>query len=110
MVHFPTPAGTARAVDGISFRLEADQVLGLVGESGCGKSATGLALLRLHPPAVRVAGSVRYAGVSLLDAPETRVRSLRGREIGLVFQEPGAALNPLYCLGAQVAEAARCHQ
>jgi peptide/nickel transport system ATP-binding protein len=109
-VHFPAAHGLARAVDGVSFALGAQQTLGLVGESGCGKSATALALLRLHPPAVRVSGSVRFDGVSLLELPEDRLTSIRGRGLAMVFQEPAASLNPIYSLGRQVAEAVRLHQ
>jgi oligopeptide/dipeptide ABC transporter ATP-binding protein len=110
-VLFPTPSGgLARAVDGISFTLEPRQTLGLVGESGCGKSAAALAFLGLHPPSARVAGEVYFAGTSLLDLPEPQWRSIRGCGIALVFQEPAACLNPLYRLGQQVAEAVRLHQ
>ena len=106
-VHFPTATGWARAVDGISFSLESQQTLALVGESGCGKTATALALMGLHPPSARVSGSVRFAGTSLLGLVPRQWRAVRGRGMGLVFQEPAAALNPLYRLGHQVAEAVR---
>jgi len=110
-VAFPTARdGLARAVDGISFTLEPRQILGLVGESGCGKSATALALLGLHPPSTRLSGEVYFAGMSLLDLQESRWRSIRGRGIGMIFQEPAACLNPIYGLGWQVAEAVRLHQ
>jgi oligopeptide/dipeptide ABC transporter ATP-binding protein len=109
-VHFPTAHGMARAVDGISLTLESRQTLGVVGESGCGKSATALALLRLHPPSTVVTGSVHFEGNSLLDLAESRWRSVRGRSMAMVFQEPAAGLNPIYTLGGQVAEAVRLHQ
>jgi peptide/nickel transport system ATP-binding protein len=109
-VSFPTAGGLARAVDGVSFSLEPRQTLGLVGESGCGKSATALALLGLHPPSTRLTGAVHFAGTSLLDLPASRWDAIRGRGIGMIFQEPAACLNPIYCLGRQVAETVRRHQ
>jgi peptide/nickel transport system ATP-binding protein len=109
-VHFPTSAGVSRAVDGISFQIHRDQTLGLVGESGCGKSATALALLGLHPASTHVSGSVHFDGVSLLDLPDSHWMKIRGRGIALVFQEPGIGLNPIYRLGRQLAEMVRLHQ
>jgi oligopeptide/dipeptide ABC transporter ATP-binding protein len=109
-VHFPTAEGVARAVDGVSFNLEARRTLCLVGESGCGKSTTALALLRLQPASALVSGSVRFEGTSLLDLPESRLRQVRGVGIGMIFQEPAASLNPIYTLGGHVAEAVRLHQ
>jgi peptide/nickel transport system ATP-binding protein len=110
-VSFPTAGGgVARAVDDVSFSLEPRQTLGLVGESGCGKSATALALLGLHPPSTRLTGAVHFAGTSLLDLPPSRWASIRGRGISMVFQEPAASLNPIYRLGRQVAETVRLHQ
>ena len=108
-VHFPTADGPARAVDGIGFRLEAQGSLCLVGESGCGKTATALALLRLLPDRAAVSGSVRFEGASLLDLPEWRMRHVRGGGIAMIFQEPAASLNPIYRIGTQVAEAVRLH-
>lgn len=109
-VHFPTPAGLARAVDGIGFTLEARRTLCIVGESGCGKTATALALLRLQPAAALVSGSVRFEGTSLLDLAEREMRHVRGGAMAMVFQEPAASLNPVYTIGSQVSEVVRLHR
>jgi len=109
-VHFPTADGPARAVDGVSFSLDAQRTLCLVGESGCGKTATALALLRLLPDAAAVSGSVRFEGESLLDLSERRMRRVRGVGMALIFQEPAASLNPIYRIGSQVAEAVHLHR
>jgi oligopeptide/dipeptide ABC transporter ATP-binding protein len=109
-VAFPTSDGLARAVDGISFDMAPRYTLSLVGESGCGKSATALAILGLHPPSTQISGTVHFEGTLLLDLPEPRWRMIRGRGISMIFQEPAACLNPIYCLGIQVAETIRVHQ
>jgi peptide/nickel transport system ATP-binding protein len=109
-VHFATAHGPARAVDGISFAIHSNETLALVGESGCGKSATALALLGFHAPSAEVFGSVHFEGTSLLDLPPGRWPSIRGRRIALVFQEPAVAFNPIYRLGSQVAETVRLHR
>lgn len=109
-VQFPTPAGLVRAVDGVSLTLERQETFGLVGESGCGKSATALALFRLLPLGTLVSGSIQFEGKSLLDLPERAMRSIRGGGMGMIFQEPAASLNPIYSLGSQVAEAVRLHR
>jgi oligopeptide/dipeptide ABC transporter ATP-binding protein len=110
-VEFRTELGAGRAVDGVSFVIGAGETLALVGESGCGKSVTALALLRLVPePAGRItAGEIRLRGRSLLPLPEPEMRRVRGREIGIVFQDPVAALNPVFTCGDQVAEMFRVH-
>ncbi|HKK26626.1 MAG TPA: ABC transporter ATP-binding protein [Gemmatimonadota bacterium] len=103
----------ARAVDGVSFRLGAGETLGLVGESGCGKSVTALSLLRLVPePPGRIlpGSSVRLRGEELLEAPPERLREVRGGEIAMVFQEPMTSLNPVLPVGRQVAEGIRRHR
>jgi peptide/nickel transport system ATP-binding protein len=99
-------------VDGVSFSVEAGETVALVGESGCGKSTTALSLLRIHPePPMRItAGQVRLAGRDLLRLSEREMRRVRGREIGIVFQEPMTSLNPLMTVGAQIAEAVREHR
>jgi peptide/nickel transport system ATP-binding protein len=109
---FLTEAGPARAVDGVSFELAKGETVGLVGESGCGKSATALALMGLLPqPAGRVAGgSVRFDGEPLLRLSEKRRRNLRGNRLTMVFQEPMTALNPVMVAGEQVAEVLRHHR
>ena len=102
--------GAARAVDGVSFTLEAGQVLGLVGESGCGKSVTALSLMRLVPPPGRVvAGEVLLEGRELLALPEREMRRLRGPGMAMIFQEPMTSLNPVLRVGSQIAEAVRIH-
>jgi oligopeptide/dipeptide ABC transporter ATP-binding protein len=108
---FDTPEGLARAVDGASFALGAGETLGLVGESGCGKSVTALSILRLVPePAGRiVSGDVLLRGMSLRGLRESEMRRLRGREISMVFQEPASSLNPVFPCGDQVSEAYRAH-
>jgi len=107
---FPTPAGDARAVDGVSFDIAAGEMVGLVGESGCGKSVLAQSLLRLVPPPGRIAGgSITFDGRELLALDAAAMRDLRGRRIAMIVQEPSAALDPLYAIGAHVAEVARVH-
>jgi peptide/nickel transport system ATP-binding protein len=108
--HFTTPRGMVRAVDGVSFTLDRGRTLALVGESGCGKSLTALSILRLvAPPGRIVGGAIRLDGRDLLTLDERAMRSIRGREIGLVLQEPMTALNPVYTVGSQIAEALEVH-
>jgi oligopeptide/dipeptide ABC transporter ATP-binding protein len=108
--HFGTAAGEVRAVDRISFRVEEGETLGLVGESGCGKSVTALSLLRLVPPPGRiVSGRIIYKGTDLTALPEKKMRAFRGREIALIFQEPSTALNPVFTVGYQIAEGLIVH-
>jgi len=107
-VHFHTPDGTVRAVDGLSFDVEAGEAVGLVGESGCGKSVTSLALLRLiDAPGEITGGRILWRGQDLLATDIRSMRGVRGREIGLVFQEPTSSLNPVLSIGSQIAEVAR---
>ncbi len=99
-----------RAVDHVSFHVDEGETLGLVGESGCGKSVTALSLLRLVPPPGRlVAGRIVYKGTDLTALPEKEMRRFRGREIALIFQEPMAALNPVFTVGYQIAEGLIVH-
>ncbi len=103
--------GRAYPVDGVDLRLDAGQTLGLVGESGCGKTLTALAILRLVPPPGRIAGgSIGFAGRDLLACEEAAMRAVRGAAIGMVFQEPMTALNPVLTVGAQIAEAVTLHE
>src|SRR5437867_5202989 len=103
--------GEARAVDGVSFALDAGRVLGLVGESGCGKSVTALSLMRLVPPPGRiVGGQVRFDGRDLLLLPERDMRAVRGAGLAMIFQEPMTSLNPVFTVGSQIAEAVRLHR
>ena len=96
-------------MDGISFQLRAGETLGLVGESGSGKSVTSLAILRLLAPNARITGEISFRGNNLLTLPEREMRSHRGREIAMIFQEPMTALNPVMTVGEQIAEAVRAH-
>ncbi len=110
--HFFTAVGTIRAVDGVSYALKAGETLGVVGESGCGKSVTALSVLRLvaNPPGRIVGGAVRFQGRNLLEVSETEMEGIRGNEISMIFQEPMTSLNPLYTVGKQIAEAVALHQ
>src|SRR5919108_3123057 len=99
------------AVSGISFTIARGKTLGLVGESGCGKTVTALALLRLLPKdTARVSGSVRFEGRELLNLPEREVQNLRGNRLAMIFQEPMTSLNPSYTVGDQVGEALIRHR
>jgi oligopeptide/dipeptide ABC transporter ATP-binding protein len=109
---FQTDAGTLRAVDGVSFDVPKGSVVGIVGESGCGKSVTSLSIMRLiSGPAGRIeSGQVLYRGKDVLSVPEREMRSLRGRKISMIFQEPMTSLNPVYTVGSQIREVVRLHQ
>jgi len=110
--HFFLRAGVVRAVDGFSCRLTAGETLGVVGESGCGKSMMALSILRLHPqPAARiVGGSVRFRGVELLQLSEPEMRRIRGNDVSMIFQEPMTSLNPVMTIGRQISETIVLHQ
>ncbi|SER67598.1 ABC transporter ATP-binding protein [Natrinema salaciae] len=111
VVQFYTDDGVVRAVDGISYELRAGETLGLVGESGAGKSVASLALLRLiRAPGEIVRGEIRFGGRDLLACSDDELRAIRGSEIAMVFQDPDAALNPVYTVGEQIAEAIRTHE
>jgi oligopeptide transport system ATP-binding protein len=104
-VDYPTRKGTVHAVDGISFDVLGGEIVALVGESGCGKSATAHALLRLiAPPGQVPSGQVLFNGEDLLKVSEQKIREVRGNRISMVFQEPMSSLNPVQCIGDQVAE------
>jgi peptide/nickel transport system ATP-binding protein len=112
ITEFRTERGMVRAVDGISLGIPRGKTLGIVGESGCGKSVTALSIMRLVPePPGRVRGKVvRYGGKDLLALSEDEMRAIRGNAISMIFQEPMTSLNPVYTVGEQVAEAVRLHQ
>ncbi len=110
--YFFTDRGTARAVDGVSFSIPARSTLGLVGESGCGKSVTALSILRLiqSPPGRIVGGSVRFEGRDLLQLSGEEIRQVRGNQISMIFQEPMTSLNPVFTIGDQIMEALLAHR
>jgi peptide/nickel transport system ATP-binding protein len=108
-VHFETDDGTVHAVDKLSFSLEAGEVLGVVGESGCGKSVSAMSLLQLLPETARISGRADFDGIDLVSAPSSRLRAIRGREIAFVFQEPMTSLNPSFRIGDQISEVIRRH-
>jgi oligopeptide/dipeptide ABC transporter ATP-binding protein len=110
--HFFTAVGTVRAVDGVSYDLKSGETLGVVGESGCGKSVSALSILRLvaNPPGRIVGGAIRYEGNNLLELSEPEMERIRGNEISMIFQEPMTSLNPLFTIGRQVSEAIALHQ
>ena len=109
---FQTERGLVRAVDGVSFELEKGKTLGVVCESGCGKTVTAMSIVDLLPkPSGEVLeGSIRFNGGELVGADQERMQKLRGNEIGVIFQEPMAALNPVHRIGRQITEALRLHQ
>ncbi len=110
-VTFDSAQGPLCAVDSISFSIDKGKVLGIVGESGCGKSVTALSIMRLlRPPGKSHGGPIRFAGEDLLSLPESTMRTLRGNRISMIFQEPMTALNPVFTTGAQVAEVVRKHK
>ena len=111
-VYFDGDAGTARAVDGVSFEIYPKETLGLVGESGCGKSVTVFSILKLlqSPPARYAGGEVRFRGANLLAMSEEELRSVRGRLISMIFQEPASSLNPIMTIGRQITEAILEHR
>ncbi len=111
-VEFQTRAGTAWVLDGVRFSLQRGETLGLVGESGCGKSITALAMMRLipNPPGRITSGRIVFDGRDLLALNETEMRSIRGNRMSMIFQEPMTSLNPAYTVGDQIGEAVRLHQ
>jgi len=110
-VSFFTPRGEVRAVDGVSFTIDEGETFGLVGESGCGKSVTALSLLRLLDGSGRiVGGDIVFAGRTLLALSEEEMRSLRGDQIAMVFQEPMTSLNPVFTVGYQIGEVLEVHR
>ncbi len=109
--HFPTRAGLVRSVDGVSFHIGGGELLGLVGESGCGKSITALSIMRLiAPPGTIAGGSIRFKGEELTTVSGERMREIRGNDIAMIFQDPMTSLNPVYTVGEQIAEALRLHR
>jgi peptide/nickel transport system ATP-binding protein len=109
--HFGTPDGVVRAVDGVSFHVDAGETVAIVGESGCGKSVTSMSILRLIPePPGKIAGAIRFDGRNLLDLPEAEMQAIRGNAISMIFQEPMTSLNPVLTVGRQIRETLQLHQ
>jgi len=109
--YFFTAEGVGKAVDGVSLQVRRGETLGLVGESGCGKSMTSLSILRLVPaPGRIVEGKILFKGRDLLKLPEKELRKIRGEQISMIFQEPMTALNPVFSVGEQIAEVFRIHR
>jgi peptide/nickel transport system ATP-binding protein len=110
--HFATDEGWVHAVDGVDLAIDRGETLGVVGESGCGKSVTALSVMKLlaMPPARIVAGEIRWRGRDLVPLPQDAMRSIRSKEIAMVFQEPMTSLNPVYTVGEQIAEVLRLHE
>ena len=111
-MHFFTRDGVVKAVDGVTFTLQAGETLGVVGESGSGKSVTALSIMRLvpEPPGKVVSGDIRFKGQSILAMEEKEQRALRGNRIAMIFQDPMTSLNPVYRIGKQIAEPLRVHK
>jgi peptide/nickel transport system ATP-binding protein len=109
--HFRTPDGVNRAVDGLSFHVNAGETIAIVGESGCGKSVTSMSILRLIPePPGKIAGEVIFQGKDLLKLSDREMRAIRGNDVSMIFQEPMTSLNPVLTVGRQIGETLRLHQ
>ncbi len=109
--HFPTRAGIVKSVNDVSFSISEGELLGLVGESGCGKSITALSIMRLIAnPGRIVGGSITFKGEELTKATDERMREIRGNDIAMIFQDPMTSLNPVFTVGEQIAEALRLHR
>ncbi|OWU84322.1 peptide ABC transporter ATP-binding protein [Oceanicola sp. 22II-s10i] len=110
-VELPTDSGPIKVLDDISLAIRRGTTMGVVGESGCGKSMTALAIMRLLPPGFKItSGQILLDGEDITDVPDARMRELRGNEISMIFQEPMTSLNPVFTVGEQIAEAVRQHQ
>ena len=109
--HFFTSAGVVKAVDGVSYAVKEGETVAVVGESGCGKSVTAMSILRLipWPPGKIVGGKIRFDGKELLDLDDSAIRDIRGRDIGMIFQEPMTSLNPVLTIGVQLTETILAH-
>jgi peptide/nickel transport system ATP-binding protein len=112
VTQFATDDGVVRAIDGVDLAIDRGETLGVVGESGCGKSVTALSVMKLiqTPPGRIVAGQILWQGRDLVPLGATQMRALRSKEIAMVFQEPMTSLNPVYTVGAQIAEVLRLHE
>ena len=111
VVQYHTSDGIVHAVNGVSFDIAQAETVGLVGESGCGKTATGLAIMRLLPqPSGHASGEILFGGKELLGLPEPEMRAMRGRDIAMIFQDPMTSLNPVFSVGEQLVETIRAHR
>jgi peptide/nickel transport system ATP-binding protein len=109
--HFGTIDGVVRAVEGLSFHIEAGETVAIVGESGCGKSVTSMSILRLlQEPPGKIAGRITFLGRNLLELPDAEMRKIRGKDISMIFQEPMTSLNPVLTVGKQIGETLRLHE
>ena len=109
--HFGTIDGVVRAVEGVSFHIDAGETLGVVGESGCGKSVTAMSILRLiQEPPGKIAGKILFQGKDLLELSEPEMRAIRGKDISMIFQEPMTSLNPVLTVGRQIGETVVLHE
>ena len=110
--HFKTDDGMVRAVDGVDIAIDRGETVGVVGESGCGKTVTAMTVMKLiqMPPGKIVAGSVLWQGRDLVPLPPDQMRQIRSKEIAIIFQEPMTSLNPVYTVGQQIAETIRQHE
>ena len=110
--YFNTEDGVAKAVDGVDYYIRKGETIGVVGESGCGKSVTALSIMRLipQPPGHIVGGEITFAGQNLLQLSSQEMRKIRGNHISMIFQEPMTSLNPVFTIGSQIAEAVQLHQ
>lgn len=107
---FPTDDGLVRAVNGVDLSIKVNEVLGLIGESGCGKSVLGLSVMRLLQEDVILKGEILYCGKNLYSIEKDAMRKLRGKEIGVILQNPGSSLNPGLTVGSQIAEPIMLHK
>jgi peptide/nickel transport system ATP-binding protein len=108
--HFPTQDGLVKAVDAADLRIERGERMGLIGETGCGKTVLGMSIIRLLQPATRIEGQIIYKEIELLKLKEEEMRRLRGKEIAMILQNPTTSLNPVLKIGDQIAEAIQLHE
>ena len=109
-VHFPTQDGVVKAVNTIDLEIANNERLGLIGETGCGKTVLGMSIIRLLPPSTTIEGEIKYKGKDLLKLTEKEIRKIRGKEIAMILQNPTTSLNPVLKVGDQIAEAIKLHQ
>ena len=109
-INFRTDEGIAKVIDGVSLDIKYGEVLALMGETGCGKSTVAKSILRLLPKNAEVRGKILFKGTNILDLPESELRKIRGKEIGMIFQDPLTALNPVFIVGNQISEMFKIHK